>query len=78
MTERQASAETHDDEDPICPNCGISKSWEDCEQCGGDGYVEAEYDDDCGDEGETVTCDQCQGFGGWYYCDQCRLTEVDG
>ena len=55
------------EDDPYCPICEASLLWEDCDECGGDGYY---YDECCGwcDVGETVVCDQCRGFGGWYRC----------
>ena len=56
-----------DPDEPYCPICEASLLWKDCGECGGDGYY---YDEGWGwyYVGETVVCDQCRGFGGWYRC----------
>lgn len=53
----------------ICPTCSTPMNWEDCDDCGGSGYIDA-YDiapltfpATSGKE-----CQLCSGFGGWYVC----------
>ena len=58
------------DEYPVCPNCGCGLVWEDCERCGGDGWVTVP-DEDNGEDDETETCPDCIGAGGWEYCKNC-------
>jgi hypothetical protein len=57
-------------EDSACKYCGGSVDWHDCENCE-DGYT----DHDCGEDTccclnpeNNVTCDVCDGEGGWYVC----------
>jgi DnaJ-class molecular chaperone len=62
------AAEIQDDDfEPSCPTCGASMHWDDCSECGGEGWVEHEGDAD--DPWESiVVCDQCDGIGGYYIC----------
>lgn len=53
--------------DPWCARCGSSAFHEECDRCGGDGFIEDEPWDHCGD-GEVVTCPECRGSGGWWCC----------
>lgn len=58
-----------------CGYCGWSMTWQDCEECGGEGYwyphevSPIEYDPD-----EAEPCQICLGDEGWYRCDnpECR------
>lgn len=57
--------------DPCCKRCGSSMSWEECWQCGGDGY----YGHDCGDDccvclhpEEDKPCQMCNEDGGYWRC----------
>lgn len=52
-----------------CARCGSSVYWDDCETCGGDGYVENDDFDDLNDwDRETYSCDGCNGQGGHWRC----------
>lgn len=61
------------DDGPYC-TCGNHMEWEDCYLCGGDGhreYVDSpdEWGEDCPSEvNHLVTCRECDGYGGWYWC----------
>lgn len=56
---------TDDYDEPCCPDCGSSMGYEDCPECGGDGYV---YDWDASWPDENRTCGLCDGTGGWWLC----------
>lgn len=61
------------DRDPeMCPKCGSYRDWEDCGECGGDGYINR-YDEDplWYDEDDESPCDLCGSHGGWYVCHEC-------
>jgi hypothetical protein len=53
----------------ICPTCGTQMDWEDCDVCGGEGYIDA-YDLDplWYDLSDVEMCNQCYGLGGWWTC----------
>lgn len=53
------------DEYPSCPRCGGSCTWEDCDECGGEGFIE---DDDPDYEPDLVNCPNCRSKGGWWRC----------
>lgn len=58
----------HDDD---CPVCGSSMYWEDCNDCGGEGYRSVDYDEeDGGDDGSAGygQCITCDGRGGFWLC----------
>ena len=49
-----------------CARCGSSTQWLDCDNCGGDGWIE---DDDWqADEGDGWNCDWCDGYCGHMAC----------
>jgi hypothetical protein len=49
-----------------CARCGSSMSFEPCDYCGGEGWIE---DDDWqADEGDGQNCETCQGEGGHWAC----------
>lgn len=55
------------DDSLYCPICGASLEWEDCWDCGGDGYIdETEYDPLEGDD--DMPCPTCHAEGGWHVC----------
>jgi hypothetical protein len=60
--------------DNQCARCGSSVDRELCEDCGGDGYVEAGcFEDSCCCANPEVdhdyeTCHACAGSGGWWRC----------
>jgi hypothetical protein len=74
MTSPDASVTRRDEEfqriprHPTCENqcarCGSSVGHRDCENCGGDGYIE----DDDWQFPSNDRCDICLGDGGWYVC----------
>jgi len=50
----------------ICNRCGCcDQTWESCQACGGDGFIEMDDDDEWGDDD---TCGDCDGAGGWSMC----------
>lgn len=59
----------YDASDPVCPHCGCFAVWEDCYECGGAGEFDAYEDDPLWyDPGDTETCPECDGRGGWWIC----------
>lgn len=59
-----------DVEIPSCKHCGWDMSWADCHMIDcEDGEYDA-YEEDCinNDPGTFVTCHECGGKGGHYYC----------
>jgi hypothetical protein len=54
-----------DDDEPFCYTCISSGYWNDCEECGGEGYHE---DEDWDGWMDHITCDICHGKGGWWRC----------
>lgn len=42
--------------EPVCPECGETPDWNECEKCNGDGLI---------------TC-ECEGMGGWLECPYCE------
>lgn len=63
------SATEPDDVDDGCPVCGSTMYWEPCDQCGGEGFREVYEEDPLWyDEGDTKTCDWCDGAGGHWFC----------
>lgn len=55
-----------DDAEPSCPRCGTGSTWEECEQCGGDGFFEV--DDDPDYMPYFQDCGACAQQGGWWRC----------
>lgn len=55
------------DEPESCANCGSSAYWEECETCGGDGYIDI-WDEEYGYDDTTRPCDICFTKGGWWRC----------
>ena len=53
----------------VCKMCGAYREWEDCGDCGGDGYVDVFEDNpQWYSPGDTEDCHQCGGNGGWWVC----------
>lgn len=58
------------DDWPSCPHCGSGLDWQDCGACE-DGYSYHDCGEDCCcclDPEPNVTCDLCEGDGGWWWC----------
>lgn len=58
----------------ICDDCGAEKEWRDCYNCGGEGFSYHDCGEDCCcclDPEDNVTCDICEGAGGWLQCRMC-------
>lgn len=55
-----------------CEHCGMSKEWEECASCGGEGYFDwdtLQFEDPLWySPGDTETCPECHGKGGWSFC----------
>ena len=72
--DEQYIVETYEDEPsgPFCPDCGADLDWEECDQCGGDGYLDwerlQEEDPLWFQPGDTEPCTECDGKGGWWLC----------
>jgi hypothetical protein len=63
--------------DPTCPKCGSDMHWQDCWDC-----EEGLSYHDCGEDiccclnpTNNVTCDICNGKGGWLVCEVCIALE---
>jgi hypothetical protein len=60
------------DNDELCRRCGCcSLDYQQCENCGGEGYVDHDCGEDscwCLDPEPNVPCDICGGDGGWKVC----------
>jgi DnaJ-class molecular chaperone len=72
-----------DREEVQCARCGSSISFEDCPECGGDGWVESPDEDSWAwMEDELERCGVCAGAGGWWVClsseDYCRSNPMPG
>lgn len=53
----------------ICEECESEMTWEDCWQCGGEGFRELYEEDPLWYEpNDTEQCDICEGKGGYYVC----------
>ncbi len=54
----------------ICPRCKCCETeWQDCYNCGGEGYLEGNEEDPLWyDPGDLIRCDICRGNGGWRQC----------
>lgn len=77
----------HDGKDyePCCARCGSSVDWQDCEECGGEGYVDHDCGEDCCaclNPEDNVPCDCCRGNTGWYRClssdEWCKANPLPG
>ena len=66
--------------DNQCARCGSSVIFNECDNCGGEGWIE---DDDWqADEGDGHTCDWCRGDGGHWACvsseEWCEANPIKG
>lgn len=72
--DRQATSADHDDGEwagaPYCKKCGNGMDWADCWQIDCEEGVYDAYEEDCinNDPGTWMTCETCEGKGGWWYC----------
>jgi hypothetical protein len=71
--------------DAQCARCGSSLSFEECEQCGGEGVDGHECGDDsccCADPEDNLPCDICRGQGAFPRClsstDWCKANPAPG
>lgn len=58
-----------------CPRCSSDMTWFQCEECGGEIYVEHDCGEDtccCADPEPNVECEDCHGRGGFYRCLACH------
>lgn len=72
MTPRQSAIER-----PRC-ECGSTRLWRECYNCGGEGCDDHECGDDtccCLRPEANVRCDICHGVGGWWQCAVCHPFE---
>lgn len=67
------AAEDESDFGPGCPTCGGDQDWEECHDCGGEGYV---TEDDGVNGPEDYSCGLCESRGGWDYCPSCRAKRL--
>lgn len=57
----------------VCEKCGAAKEWRECYNCE-DGFSHHDCGEDCCcclDPEDNVTCDICEGEGGWFQCRRC-------
>lgn len=62
------------DRTPICEKCFGEMDWADCWMIDcEEGFYDA-YEEDCinNDPGTYVRCEQCEGEGGWWFCQSCE------
>ena len=51
-----------------CEICGADLDWQDCSECGGDGWEVSWHTSPLGMFSEWDACDLCGGEGGQWYC----------
>jgi DnaJ-class molecular chaperone len=68
---------------PRCEDCEQELEWEECHECGGEGFIDGDrlMDEDplwYGPD-DTETCSECNGAGGWHYCSnkECSVVRVE-
>ena len=71
------------EEDCQCARCGSSIMFDDCSQCGGEGWHESPDDDSWAwMEDRLERCGTCAGQGGWWTClstvEYCRAHPMPG
>lgn len=73
------------DYEPSCARCGSSVDWQECEECGGDGYVDHGCGEDfccCQYPEDNVPCGCCFANGGRWWClsspDWCNANPLPG
>jgi len=57
-----------------CRTCGSEMDWEVCDVCGGEGFDGHDCGEDtcsCLHPEYNITCNTCQGDGGWWICLNC-------
>ena len=62
----------------VCTKCGGDVDWEDCWNCGGEGYSHHDCGEDCCAcirPEPNVTCDVCNGKRGCFRCYSCELED---
>ncbi len=72
-----------DREECQCARCGSSTMWEDCHECGGDGYINRHEEDAMWyDEDDMSPCSLCGTKGGWAFCmssrEWCEANPTEG
>ena len=63
----------------MCPKCANLMEWENCWNCGGEGYIALCNEDPLWyDEDDMKRCDECRGDDGWWHCvmDHNEMIEV--
>jgi hypothetical protein len=64
--------DNQDPPDDTCKRCRCcSEMWEECTQCGGEGWDGHDCGEDCCcclHPEQNVVCDTCNGHGGWHLC----------
>lgn len=60
--------------DEPCPRCGTSTLRQPCHRCD-DGYITDLYEEDplWYDEDDIEVCDECRGYGNYWWCPRCGL-----
>lgn len=69
--------EPEEREPPCCEVCGADLEWTECWQCLGDGGFDL-YEEDplVYAPGQTESCDECVGKGGWMACPMTHESET--
>lgn len=67
--------------DDPCPKCGNMMVSKVCNDCGGDGHTEYgelyEMDPLWYQPGDIERCSECNGLGGWTWCQKCGWDETE-
>lgn len=59
-------------EPACCESCGLELEWTECWKCLGDAEFDLYEEDPLAyAPGQTETCDECGGEGGWLACEPC-------
>lgn len=63
-----------------CKTCSGGLMYVDCYNCAGEGFSHHDCGEDCCcclDPEDNVTCDICNGNGGWWACPSCQPGSFD-
>jgi hypothetical protein len=63
-----------------CGKCHSEREWKECWNCGGEGFSHHDCGEDCcccAEPEDNVSCDICEGHGGFYVCARCYPESFD-
>lgn len=64
-----------DNSEEMCPKCGTELFLIDCSECDESGCSHHDCGEDvcvCLNKENNITCGNCDGMGGWYWCNTCK------